>query len=339
LEAVPGAARLAGPLAPPETPRLRQRLWGLCFPNPVGLAAGFDKDAMLAGLLPRLGFGLLEVGTVTPRPQPGNPRPRLFRLPEDEAVINRMGFNNGGAERLARTLAGLRRRPVPIGVNLGKNRDTPLEHAAADYRAALRAVHPVADYAVVNISSPNTPGLRDLQRRAQLAGLLEALAEERARLTAASGRRLPLLIKVAPELEEPELRAVVETALACALDGLIATNTTTARAGLRSPLAGEAGGLSGRPLHPAALRTVAALRRLSGGRLPLVGVGGIFSAEDAYAFIRAGASLVQLYTGLVYRGPGLVRCAVRGLEALLARDGFRSVEEAVGCDVPLPGAG
>lgn len=337
LQAVPGAARLAGPLAPSGGPALRQTLWGLSFPNPVGLAAGFDKDGVLAGLLPRLGFGFLEVGTVTPRPQPGNPRPRLFRLPEDEAVINRMGFNNAGAERLAHTLAALRHRPVPIGVNLGKNRDTPLERAAEDYRAALRAVYAVADYGVINISSPNTPGLRDLQRRFELTGLMEALAEERARLTAASGRRLPLLVKVAPDLGEPELREVVETALACALDGLIATNTTTERAGLRSPLAGETGGLSGQPLRPAALRTVAALRRLSGGRLPLVGVGGIFSAQDAYAFIRVGANLVQLYTGLVYRGPGLVRAVTRGLEALLARDGFRSLQEAVGHDVPLSG--
>jgi dihydroorotate dehydrogenase len=330
LGRMPGAARLIGPPAPPATPALRQTLWGLSFANPVGLAAGFDKDGVLAGVLPRLGFGFLELGSVTPRPQPGNPRPRLFRLWEDEAVINRMGFNNAGAVPMAETLARLTRRPVPIGVNLGKNRDTPLERAAEDYCAALRAVYAVADYCVVNVSSPNTPGLRDLQHREQLQALMRSVAAERAQLTAAAGRRVPILVKVAPDLTEREQRDVVETALACAMDGLIATNTTTSRAGLRSARAGEAGGLSGRPLHGKSVQAVAALRRLSAGRLPLIGVGGIFSAEDAYAFIRAGASLVQIYTGLVYQGPGLVRTVTRGLEALLRRDGFRSISDAVG---------
>ncbi len=330
LSRVPGVPALLGALSAPSPPSLGQSLWGLTFSNPVGLAAGFDKDGVLAGVLPRLGCGFLEVGSVTPRPQPGNPRPRLFRLPEDRAVINRMGFNNAGAERLAARLGRLPRRTVPIGVNLGKNRDTPLEHAGRDYCAALRAVYRVADYAVVNVSSPNTPGLRDLQQRGQLTALLEALAGERTRLTTETGRRVPLLVKVAPDLTGAEQADVVQAALACSFDGLIATNTTTTRPDLRSPLARETGGLSGEPLRTLALQTVAALRRLSGGRLPLIGVGGVFTAADAYALIRAGASLVQVYTGLVYRGPALVGELARGLATLLERDGFTSIAQAVG---------
>ncbi len=330
LGRVPGGPALLARLAAPNPPSLRQFLWGIPFANPIGLAAGFDKDGVLAGVLPSLGFGHLEVGSVTPRPQPGNARPRLFRLREDGAVINRMGFNNAGASALAERLAGLPRRPVPIGVNLGKNRDTPLEQAAQDYCAALRAVYAVADYAVINVSSPNTPGLRELQHRAQLAGLMATLADERRRLQAQTGRWVPLLVKVAPELSEVEQSAVVEAVHAAGLDGLIATNTTTSRVGLLSPLAHEAGGLSGEPLRAFSLRAVTSLHRLSGGRLPLIGVGGVFSAEDAYALIRAGANLVQVYTGLVYRGPGLVAELVRGLAALLERDGFTSITQAVG---------
>lgn len=328
----PGLARTIGPFSAAANPALTQSVWGLTFPNPVGLAAGFDKDGVLAGVLPRLGFGFLEVGSVTPRPQPGNPRPRLFRLPEDRAVVNRMGFNNAGAAALAARLADLTRRPVPIGVNLGKNRDTPLDRAGEDYCAALRAVYAVADYCVVNVSSPNTPGLRDLQHRGQLRMLMESVAAERAQLTANTGRRVPMLVKVAPELGKAELADVVEAALSASMDGLIATNTTTAREGLRNLLAKEAGGLSGAPLHAAALRSIAQLCRLSAGKLPLIGVGGIFGAEDAYRFVRAGATLVQVYTGLVYQGPGLATAIAGGLEALLRRDGFRTVAEAVGVD-------
>jgi dihydroorotate dehydrogenase len=330
LGRMPGIARLIGPAAPASSPRLSQTLWGLSFPNPVGLAAGFDKDGALAHVLPRLGFGFLEVGSVTPRPQPGNPRPRLFRLREDRAVINRMGFNNAGAEAMAAMLARLRHRPIPIGVNLGKNKDTPLDHALDDYRLALRAVYGVADYAVINVSSPNTPGLRDLQHRGHLTALMEGMAHARAELAASLGRRVPLLVKVAPELTEPEQQDVVEAAVATEMDGLIATNTTTSRAGLRSANAGETGGLSGRPLHRRSVAAVYALYRMAAGRLPLIGVGGIFSAEDAYAFIRAGASLVQVYTGLVYEGPGLVQRITTGLEALLERDGHGSVAQAIG---------
>ncbi|HEX7928992.1 MAG TPA: quinone-dependent dihydroorotate dehydrogenase [bacterium] len=330
LGGIPGLARAIGSLSPVAMPRLQQSLFGLTFANPVGLAAGFDKDGVLAGVLPRLGFGFIELGSVTPRPQPGNPRPRLFRLRDDAAVINRMGFNNEGAAAMAGRLAQLTARPIPIGVNLGKNKDTPLERASDDYCAALRAVYDVADYAVINVSSPNTPGLRDLQHRDQLRALIAAVGAERTGLAVTAGRRLPILVKVAPELTEAEQADVVEAAFESGMDGLIATNTTVVRAGLRSPHASETGGLSGHPLHTLSVQAVARLRRLSGGKLPLIGVGGIFSAADAYDFIRAGAHLVQLYTGLVYEGPGLVRVVARGLDALLQRDGFRSIGDAVG---------
>lgn len=340
LGALPGGPAAIGALWGGEHPALASTLWGRTFPNPIGLAAGFDKDGVLLGPLLALGFGFVEAGSVTPRPQPGNPRPRLFRLPEERALINRMGFNNAGAAALAARLAGLPRRAAPVGVNLGKNRDTPLEEAGADYCAALRAVHAGADYVVVNVSSPNTPGLRDLQHRALLERLIPAVCAERDRLgrEAALGagqgaaRRLPLLVKLAPDLDEDALRDVLEVSRAAGVDGLIATNTSTGRAGLRGPLAAEAGGLSGRPLRPAALRAVAALYRLSGGRMPLVGVGGVGTAEDAYALIRAGASLVQVYTALVYEGPGLVPRLKQGLARLLARDGYSSVSQAVGAD-------
>jgi len=313
-----------------EHPALAVDAFGLRFQNPVGLAAGFDKDGKLAQPLAALGFGFLELGTVTPRPQPGNPRPRLFRLPQDRAIVNRMGFNNAGAPALAEELGKLRRRPVPLGINLGKNRDTPLERAGDDYVAALRAVYTVADYAVVNVSSPNTPGLRGLQQGAELRALLTQVWAERERQGRETGRWVPLLVKFAPDLDAAQLEAGAQAALDAGADGFIASNTTLSREGLRSPGRREAGGLSGRPLFPLALET---LRRLSGtvrGRVPLIGVGGIASAEHAYAFVRAGASLVQLYTGLVYMGPGVVREIKRGLVHLLERDGFATIAEAVG---------
>jgi dihydroorotate dehydrogenase len=338
---LPGFGALQRALRPADPPALRVRLWGCEFPNPLGLAAGFDKDGRALAALLGLGFGFVEAGTVTPRPQPGNPRPRLFRLTEDGALVNRMGFNNDGAAALAQRVRALRAGGVGglVGINLGKNRDTPLERATEDYLAALAAVYEVADYLVVNVSSPNTPGLRGLQTRAALVAMAGALSAERARRVAAGQRHVPLLIKVAPDLDEPALADVVEAALETDCDGLIAANTTTAREGLRSPRRDEAGGLSGLPLHPRALATVTTLHRLCGGRLPLVGVGGIAGAEQAYAFIRAGATLVQLYTGLVYRGPGLVGEIKLGLARLLRRDGFATLAEAVGSGPSLEAQG
>jgi dihydroorotate dehydrogenase len=305
---------------------LATTVFGLDFPNPVGLAAGFDKNAEAFAHMPGLGFGFAEIGSVTPRPQAGNPRPRLFRLPEDQAIVNRMGFNNDG---LAAVQARLRGRDPAIqcilGANLGRNKDS--EDAAADYVAGVRGLAPLADYLVVNVSSPNTPGLRALQGREPLAALLAAVGAARA------GRRPPLLLKIAPDLTEADKADIAEVALAGGVDGLIVSNTTIARpAGLASPAAAEAGGLSGRPLFTPSTAVLADMYRLTGGRLPLIGVGGIASAEDAYAKIRAGASLLQLYTGLVYQGPGLVGRIKRGLAERLRADGFASLDSAVGAD-------
>ncbi|HKI99201.1 MAG TPA: quinone-dependent dihydroorotate dehydrogenase [bacterium] len=329
---LPGSGPLLRALGGAPDAALQVELWGLRFPNPVGVAAGLDKDGVALAPLLALGCGFVEAGTVTPRPQPGNPRPRLFRLPADRALINRMGFNNAGTAALAGRLQALRAAwpGAIVGVNLGKNRDTPLEAAAGDYVAALQPVYALADYLVINVSSPNTPGLRGLQARAELQATVSAVAAARARRVEAGERRVPLLVKVAPELDEAALADVVSVALDTGCDGLIATNTTLSREGLRSPARDAAGGLSGEPLRPLALRSVATLYRLSAGRLPLVGVGGIASAEHAYALIRAGASLVQVYTGLIYEGPGLIRRVRRGLVHLLTRDGFSCVAEAVG---------
>ncbi|MEE8436466.1 MAG: quinone-dependent dihydroorotate dehydrogenase [bacterium] len=331
-----------------EHPSLRIRLWDREFPNPVGLAAGFDKDGVALAPLLALGFGFAEAGTVTPRPQPGNPRPRMFRLPGDEGLINRMGFNNAGAEALAVRLRRFRAAfpDQMVGVNLGKNLDTPLEAAGRDFISAYRAVAGLADYLVVNVSSPNTPGLRGLQNRTALVEILEALSADLIRFPPTQMQypgiinSPPLLVKVSPDLDEAGLREITAAALEAGCDGLIATNTTLSKDGLNDPRGvvshrDEAGGLSGQPLHERALETVAALRRFSEGRLPLIGVGGIASAEQAYRFIRAGASLVQLYSGLVYQGPGLVRRIKAGLAERLERDGFSSVQQAVGMDVPL----
>ena len=317
-----------------EHPALGTDFCGLTLPNPLGLAAGFDKDALLVRPLLGLGFGAVEVGTVTPRPQAGNARPRLFRLPPDHALINRMGFNNRGAYALGERLRRLRRTVGAgvVGVNLGKQRETPLDEAVVDYLTCLHAAHEGADYAVINVSSPNTPGLRDLQGQEALEALLGVLVAERDKLAAGTGRRLPLLLKIAPDLTDEELAGIAECAEARRIDGVIATNTTLARPELRGRHREQPGGLSGRPLRSLALHSISRLYRLTGGRLPLVGVGGICDADDAYAFIRAGASWVQLYTGLVYQGPGLVRRIKRGLVQRLAADGFERVSEAVGAD-------
>lgn len=303
--------------------RLRTQVAGLALPNPVGLAAGFDKNAVALGPLARAGFGFVEVGAATPRPQPGNPRPRLFRLSEDRAVINRFGFNNEGAEAIARRLAGRAPGPV-VGLNLGANKDSA--DRAADFATVLRLCGPFVDFATVNVSSPNTEKLRDLQGAAALRGLLAGVMAERDALE----RRIPVFLKIAPDLDRAELSDIAGVATEAGLDAIIATNTTLSREGLKSGHRGEMGGLSGAPLFEKSTRVLAQLSALTGGALPLIGVGGIASAEDAYAKIRAGASAVQLYSALVYGGFSLVGRIARGLDGLLRRDGFASVAEAVG---------
>jgi len=316
-------------------PALTQELWGLPFANPVGLAAGFDKDARAPHVWAALGFGFAELGTITAHAQPGNPRPRLFRLAADRAVINRFGFNNSGAAAVAERLRVLERRTrpgIPIGINIGKSRVTALDDAPQDYAHSLRTLFSFASYFVVNISSPNTPGLRDLQGEAHLRALLTALRDENAAQAAALGLPpRPLLVKVAPDLTDEDLARVVEVAAAHGAAGLVATNTTVSRTGLRQPSA-ESGGLSGAPLRARATAVVRTLHRRAGPRLPIIGVGGIFSARDAYEKIRAGASLVQVYTGLLYEGPWLARRIARGLVPLLHRDGFAHLRDAVGVD-------
>jgi dihydroorotate dehydrogenase len=311
--------RLAGALPPARAllrswfqPRLASpgkpvRAFGLDFPNPVGLAAGYDKDGLAWRGLACLGFGHLELGTVTPRPQTGNPRPRVFRLVEDEAVINRMGFPGRGSGFMVQRLKGTRPPEIVLGINIGKNKDTPLEQAAADYLALFATFAPLASYLAVNVSSPNTPGLRSLQTRRALEGLLGPLAAAREEHARRAGRRVPLLVKLAPDLDEAGLDGALEAVLACSMDGVIQGNTTLQRPGLRSSLAGQEGGLSGRPLETLA---VAALRRTIArleGRLPVVASGGVMDAAGAHLRLEAGAMLVQVYTGLIYRGPGLVR--------------------------------
>ena len=293
------------------------------FPNPVGVAAGFDKNARIPRALAALGFGHVEVGGVTAIRQAGNPRPRMFRLREDEAIVNRMGFNNDGADAIGRRLDTEPLPDVPVGVNIGKSKDAPLEEAADDYRYTYERVAAAGDYFVVNVSSPNTPGLRDLQHRDNLTKILDSLQDAGAS---------PLLVKFSPDLSRDAIADGVALAEELGLDGIIATNTTTDRPdSLRSPEKAESGGLSGKPIEQTATDLVRFVAERTA--LPVVGVGGVFTAEDAYEKIRAGASLVQLYTGLVYRGPGIARDINRGLLDLLDRDGFDSVEEAVGADL------
>jgi dihydroorotate dehydrogenase len=311
------------------------RRFGLSFKNPVGMAAGFDKNGLAASPLAALGFGFVEVGTVTRLAQAGNPRPRLFRLPLDRALVNRQGFNNRGATELARRLEHARPDCV-LGINIGKSRAVPVAEATEDYLASFEAVRRAADYVAVNVSSPNTPGLRELQRADLLAALLGALQRRNREMAAAEGRApLPLLVKVAPDLGAGELEMIVDAARGAAVAGIIATNTTTSRENLgthaaRVAACGE-GGLSGAPLRERSTRVVAMLRRLTRGALEIIGVGGIFGAQDAWEKICAGASLVQLYTGFVYEGFGVVRRINEGLAALLDRHGFRTLDEAVGC--------
>jgi dihydroorotate dehydrogenase len=308
---------------PPEfAAALKTRVAGIDFPTPIGLAAGFDKDAEVSEQMLSFGFGFVEVGTLTPRPQQGNPKPRLFRLREDRAVINRMGFNNGGQPAAYARLMECMHLPGVIGVNVGANKDST--DRIADYVAGVRAMAPVAQYLTINISSPNTPGLRGLQDEGALEELLAAVHEV--------GTNKPIFLKVAPDLGEGDPERIVRAAIDHGIDAIIVANTTISRPPLKSLLAPEAGGLSGAPLKPLALEALRRFRRAAAGEIPLIGVGGIATAEDAWDRIRAGASLVQLYSAMVYEGPGIARRIAAGLAGLLRREGFFSLAEAVGSE-------
>ncbi|HBB31318.1 MAG TPA: dihydroorotate dehydrogenase (quinone) [Cyanobacteria bacterium UBA8803] len=314
--------------------RLEQTLWGLKFPNPLGLAAGFDKNGVAARIWGHLGFGFAELGTVTFHAQPGNPRPRLFRLIEDKAVLNRMGFNNRGAAALATRLSSMRGQssvPIPLGINLGKSKITPLDQAAADYLGSFRLLKDWGDYFVVNVSSPNTPGLRSLQDAAQLGAILAALQEEN------QGQK-PILVKIAPDLAWDAIADVINLAQTYQLAGIVATNTTISREMLRTqiikatgkPVTEEAGGISGAPLRQRSTEVIRFIWEQTQGSLPIIGVGGIFTAEDAWEKIAAGASLIQVYTGLVYEGPWMMRRVMAGLLQKLEEQGLKGISEAVG---------
>ena len=297
---------------------------GISFPNPIGMAAGFDKDGEVPDQLLALGFGFAEVGSITPLPQAGNPKPRLFRLTADRAVINRMGFNNGGADAARARLSARAIRPGVVGINIGANKDST--DRIADYATMTRIMAPLATYLAVNISSPNTPGLRALQDESALTELLDAV------ITARGEEGPPVFLKVAPDLEPADIDAIARIAIGRQLGALIVSNTTISRPSLQSHHAGETGGLSGAPLRPLALQRIRDFRSATGGAMPLIGVGGIASAEDAWARIRAGASLVQLYSALVYEGPMLARRIAKGLERLMQRDGFTTIADAVGSE-------
>jgi dihydroorotate dehydrogenase len=338
LARLPGISRLVtGPIS--ASPAMQQTLWGLKFSHPIGLAAGLDKDGIAIDGLLACGFSFLEVGTVTPRPQPGNPRPRLFRLPEDEALINRMGFNNQGAAALRRNLLR-RRRPGVIGVNCGRNKTTPNEQAAADYLEVMETVYPLADYIVINVSSPNTPGLRDLQAEEALIPLVRQVLDRRDALyqanTALAPHRPPVLVKLSPDLADEALVLLAERLAEAGVDGLIATNTTIRRDGLTAPARTESGGLSGRPLKSRSTEVIRLLYAALEGRVPIIGCGGVSSAADAYEKICAGASLVQIYSGFIYKGPRLIQEIIRGLENRLAEDGYAHIREAVGSKAQTP---
>ena len=315
-----GLAPLPGPVS---SARLATQVAGLALPNPVGLAAGFDKNATALAPLARAGFGFVEVGAATPRPQPGNPRPRLFRLTEDQAAINRFGFNNEGMEAIAARLAK-RPKGMVLGLNLGANKDSP--DRAQDFARVLAHCGPYLDFATVNVSSPNTEKLRDLQGGAALAALLAGVMETRSALA----RPIPVFLKIAPDLGHDELAELAQVAQTAGVDAIIATNTTLSREGLQSAHKTQAGGLSGAPLFEKSTRILAQVSQLTQGRIPLIGVGGVGTAEQAYEKIRAGASAVQLYTAMVFGGLGLAAEIARGLDRLLERDGFDSVAQAVG---------
>ena len=316
--------------------RLAQDLWGLRFPNPVGLAAGYDKNAAVPLVWSTLGFGFAELGTITAKAQPGNPKPRIFRLAQDRALINRLGFNNDGARAIAQRLPSLLlphgSRPLPLGFNIGKSKIVPLSDAVADYLESCEKLLPFTDYLVVNVSSPNTPELRKLQETERLSRLLEALLACMRRFAETEqAPPKPLLVKIAPDLSPAAVEEVARLALSVGVSGLIATNTTVERPGLRAA-SPEAGGLSGLPLAAHAHAVLRTAYRAVEGKLPLIGVGGIFSAQEAYQRIRAGASLIQIYTGLIYEGPFLAQRIARGLIRIIEREGFPHLRDAVGRD-------
>ena len=317
------------------------RRFGLEFANPVGIAAGFDKNAVAVNQLASLGFGFVEIGTVTFKPQMGNPRPRMFRLPDDKALINRLGFNNEGAPAVAERLKALSRACI-VGVNIGKNKDVPNEEATENYLASFRLLQPLADYVAINISSPNTPNLRELQRSENLDELLGKLGHANSEMSgqrdadrSSPARPKPLLVKIAPDLSESEIEAAIDICRKHKVSGIIATNTTVGREGLRTPNAANigAGGLSGRPLTGRSTEVISTIFKYSKGKLPIIGVGGIFDAKDAFDKIAAGASLVQAYTGFIYGGPTFARDVNVGLANILRESGFSNVEEAVGTGV------
>ncbi|MCR8843378.1 quinone-dependent dihydroorotate dehydrogenase [Paenibacillus sp. SC116] len=315
-----------------EDPALATDLFGFHFHSPIGLAAGLDKNAAAVEGFSSIGLGFMEVGTVTPVGQPGNEQPRMFRLPPDEALINRMGFNNEGADQMLHRLTSVKERRIPVWVNIGKNKETPNEQAEQDYLACIRKLYDVADLFVVNISSPNTPNLRNLQHGDELRSLLNAVVAEMQTLNAKNQKNKAILVKIAPDVTDEDLIHMTETIVQSGVSGIIATNTTLSRAGTNHPNRMEAGGLSGKPLTEHSTEIIRKVYRHTGGRIPIIGSGGVFTAEDAYAKICAGASLVEVYTGLIYRGPGISREITTGLKALLKRDGYRHISEAVGRD-------
>jgi dihydroorotate dehydrogenase len=338
LCAVPGVRALLEAIWMPRDPALAIEALGVRFPSPIGLAAGFDKDGVGIDALLALGFGFVEIGTLTAQAQPGHPRPRMFRLVADRALINRLGFNNRGAEEAARRLARRDRRRGVVGVNIGKSRVVSEEEAISDYVRSTELLARHADYLVVNVSSPNTAGLRDLQAIAKLRPLLGAVKAAIARSCPPGCRRPPLLVKIAPDLADDEIDAIADLALEIGLDGIVATNTTTSRAGLRTSAdrvaALGAGGLSGPPLAARSLEVLRRLRARVGDRLVLIAVGGIENAEQAFERIAAGASLVQIYTSFVYGGPGLPSRMARGLLAISRARGFARIQDAIGIDAP-----
>ncbi|BFT70565.1 quinone-dependent dihydroorotate dehydrogenase [Paenibacillus sp. P36] len=330
----PGGAQLLKSMyGVQNSPLMNQRIWGLEFANPVGLAAGLDKNAKAVKGFSQLGFGFMEVGTITPKPQPGNELPRLFRLPEDKALINRMGFNNVGTDEMACNLQQTGKRDIPVAINIGKNKTTPNEQAEEDYRACIRELYTYGDFFVVNISSPNTPDLRNLQHGNDLKRLLDAVTAEMQLQQKKNGDAgKPVLVKIAPDLTDDELELTVHTIKDSGVSGIIATNTTLSRAGLLHANRSQAGGLSGSPLTQRSTEVIRRVYQLTEGKLPIIGAGGIFTAKDAYDKIRAGASLVEVYTGLIYEGPGILTNINRGLQDLLKKDGYTHISQAIGAD-------
>lgn len=315
-----------------DNPILSQNIFGLEFKNPVGIAAGFDKNAIAINALLKQGFGFVEAGTVTPLPQSGNPKPRIFRLPEDKAIINRLGFNNNGLDCFIKNFSMRDTKLGIAGANIGKNKGT--KNAAEDYVRCLHAVYPYTDYITINISSPNTKGLRDLQQREALSELLSELSKARSNAILTHRKRIPLLLKIAPDIDAHQREDIAETVLLNGIDGLIISNTTISRStSLASKNRGEEGGLSGAPLFNLSTQILAEMYKLTSSKIPIIGVGGISSPEDAYAKIRAGASLIQLYSALIYQGFGLIRSINKKLPTLLSQDGFSNISEAIGTNI------